>query len=107
MPGIGKRGTAVAVPALCPLSPAWPLRYYREFFLWLLYFSAVYQGVRKCERPEGMRKRCLFTSLGKCVGKLIHADLNVCTVGSALLSQPTKMVGGLKVWNRGQREEQK
>lgn len=33
--------------------------------------------MRKCERPEGMRKRCLFISLGKRVGKLIRADLNL------------------------------
>lgn len=41
--------------------------------------------MRKCERPEGMRKRCLFISLGKCVGKLIRADLNLTFPRSVLL----------------------
>lgn len=73
MPGMGKHGAfqAVSVSALCLLSPACPLHrcVNMEFFFLVCCNFLMFIRMKGLEIAEGMRKRFLFVSPGRCRGK--------------------------------------
>lgn len=73
MPGMGKHGVfgVVAVSALCLLGPArlHQLCANTGFFSLSVRNFLLFIRMSGLERSEGMRKRFLFVSLGRCTGK--------------------------------------